>query len=382
MRFSHATRTTTALALAIAAGWAAAGPARGDVTPATAASAADVRQLLDAGDYKGTVAAASRLTAPSSKAKLSDADRAAILAEKGEAHLQLKQNPQAIDAYAKAAKLDPNPDYAATDNANALLARRSHNGQYAPRPPAGGGAKPAAINILTGDGRREAFAALFADELAAAAPRFKAAESAQNIPQLIAAADLASSLRGLEVAATGTDAQTKPAVAAIANHAHGLLQNALTTLSTRATAIGEAANTYLPAEYNAPSNNGGFGGPYAPGAAGIPQKVGLTDRNKQELTDIVNTCGQIGPAADTFARLTADKDGGAAATPPTAAIPPTVPTPPTPAVPATPADPAAGGWDAVSAEAKRVAKQAEDVLTATYNQTAVGRTGGTRRPTR
>ena len=335
-----------ALTLAVLTAGAATAPwAAADGTPGSATSAADAQKLLDDGNFNGAVTAASHLLALSGQAA-GGIDKGQVYAIKGEAQLHLKQYALASESYDKAAKAGGDPAVAAVDAATAVLAKRVRNGTYTPRQPGSDGAKIPPVDVLTPDGRKAAFAALFTDELAAAEPKLKAAQTAKTVPQLLAAASLANGLRSLEQVATGSDEKTKAEVTAVAAHAHDLLATALQTAAQRVADIRRAADAVIP-DYNNRNLNGQATMPQR------PLKVGLTSRNVSELKDIQNTCQQIGPAADAFAKAVAQDapaagDGGAGAV---AGV--------------------AGDWEAVTSQAKQVSSDAQAVLTADYGNTGL-----------
>ncbi len=323
-------------ALAVAAAllvWSARTSARAAdaPTPAAAASSADVQALIDEKNYSGAVSAVSRLVTKSGSAA-ADLDKAQLYALKGEAHLHLKQSTQAADAFTRASKAATDPTTAATDAALALLAKRSPSGTYKPKQPGPDGAKPAPVDLTAGGDHKDAMGYLFADEFAGAGSKLKAAKTATSVPQLMQAADTALSLRQLEVAATGADEKTKPEVAAVAEHAHGLLETSLRLMAQRVADIRQAASATSTTYRQQRQPNGAY--------LNVPvvTKAGLSSSNVSELRNVQDTCGKIGPAAQAFAKVSADAggDGGSA------------------------------GWDAVVADATRTGSQAGDALNTDY----------------
>ena len=342
MSFARAIRPVSAAVLAtlvFAAGPAApttrgadAAPAAGVPSAAAATSAADVQALIDAANFGGAVSAASRLIAKAGSATGPDADKAQLYALKGEAQLHLKQWSQASDAFAKAGKAATDPAVAATDTATALLVKKSPGGTYKPKQPAADGTKPSPVGVASADDRKTALGYLFADEFAAAGPKLNAAKTATTLPQLLQAAQMATDLRQLEMAATGTDEKTKPEVAAIGDNAHTLIQTNLQTMTGRVADIRRSAETQSTNYQQQRTANGGM--------VNVPQvtKAGLTQANVTELKQIQATCQKIGPAADAFAKVSADTGGAGGS----------------------------AGWDQLSAEATRTNSEAGDVLNANY----------------
>ncbi len=306
-------------------------------TPAAVASVTDLRRVFDAGNYAGAVSAASRLSFTGGAAA-AGLDKAQVYAIKGEAHLRLKQYAPAADAFAKAAKAAPDVATVALYTATEQLVRRSRNGAYTPKQPVPPAVvKPGPIDVTAVDKRAAALGSLFVDEFAAAGFKLRAAKAATSVPQLLAAAELANHLRLLELAATGGDAKTRPEVAGVADHAHALLESNLQTMAARVADIRRAANTtsITYTRVKDPSQAAGYYNQQ------VFRKAGLTQRNVQELNDVESTCQKVVPAADGFAKAAVAADapgrGGNAAV-----------------------------WDALSAEATRVAALAQDVLSADY----------------
>jgi hypothetical protein len=326
-------RVRVAAAVLVLFGATSAGLAAEVPTPASAASAADVQALIDAKNYSGAVSAASRLVNKTGAAA-AGLDKGALYALKGEAHLRLKQASLAADAFGRASKAATDPKLAAGDAATATLLKRSSAGVYKPKQPGRDGQKLAPFDLFTTDDLTPALGCLFDDEFAASAPKLKAAKTATTVPQLLQAATLATDLRQLEVAATGDDTRTKPDVVDIAQHAHELLATNLRTMAARVTDIRTAANTTNTNYRQVRQPNGSY--------LNLPvqTKAGLTSSNTSDLQSIQSTANQIGPAADAFAKATADAQSAGGA----------------------------GGWDAVTAEAARVAAAAGDVLNADYGK--------------
>ncbi len=336
MQFPRGLRSRCILVLAVATCAAAQARAADGPTPASAKSAADVQALMDAGNFNGAVSAASHLVFVTGAAA-ADVDKAQVYALKGEAHLHLKQYPQASDAYGKASKAATDPTLAATDAALSLLVKRSPSGTYKPKQPAADGSKPSPVDILAADQRKAALGYLFADEFVAAGPKLKSAKAATTVPQLLQAADTAMTLRQLELAATGADEKTKPEVAAIAEHAHGLLQTNLATMTARVADIRRSADSTTTSYQQQRQANGAY--------ANVPviKKAGLSSSNVSELRNIKDTCAKIVPTAQAFAKVSADAGGGGGS----------------------------AGWDALAADAGRTSSQVDDVLNADYGNGAL-----------
>ncbi len=299
------------------------------VTAAPPASFDDVKSLYETGDYKGAVAGASRLIGNLHAPAPAGVDRAGLCEIKGECHLHLKQYNEAADAFAAAAHAAEDPAKASVDRATELLIRRSRAGFYKPVQPAPGGAKPSPIDLNDLSARKAAFAALFADEWAAAAGKVKGFDAARALPALLVAADTIGSLRDLEMTATDADAVTKPAMAVIAGHAKEPFSIEMRKLDRRAADIKAAANTMTTywAHVDVPAGQAGAN------TVARSRRVGLNPRNTADLKAIVAECKRLGPVAETFAKTADD----------------------------------AATWDALNADATRITGVANDTLTDDYS---------------
>src|SRR5688572_20637109 len=171
-------------------------------------------------------------------------DRYDLLCLRGEAALRGKANSMAMEAFAQASKAATDPDKQAIARATELLIRRSKPLGYVPRStqaaPAARKVDAAAVKkanepipYIEPDDRKRAFAALFADEMAVVAPKVKAATNANGLPPIIDAIKSIGDLRALEVAATGSSAQTKAISGDLGAHAHQLIAGTLGPMERR-----------------------------------------------------------------------------------------------------------------------------------------------------
>ncbi len=362
MRFT----TTTRLATAAWAGLIAAAVRADAVKPAgTTTTAEDVQKSLADGDYTAAVTGASKLLAATGSAAPAAPEKAKLYAMKGDAELHLKQYSSAGDAYARAAKLSTDAKATATDAATALLVKRSRGGAYAPKQPAADGTKPSPVDI-TADDRRTALGYLFADELAADAAKLKAAKAAKSVPQLLAGVNLAVGLRQIEEAATDVDAKSAPEVRAISDAARAVVQAGLDQLKGQLGSIKEASESRGGGEENGGTGGGGGGG--SPAGPSRGRRSGLTAQAVSGLKSIMSTCQQqIVPAADTFAKATADVSSGGSS-PAAAATATDDPAGGGTAAVAAPAGTGEGGslsaaWQAISTDATQTATQAQELIT-------------------
>src|SRR5688572_22292419 len=156
----------------------------------------EIHELFDDGKYPEVLKKLSRVLALKGNAAKAY-DRYDLLMLKGEAHLQTRAGSAAMAAFKQAAEEAPDPQAASVARATERLVRRSKNLAYEPAVrdpdnPSRGAGEP--IDIRDARRRRDALAALFADEMAAAAPRFKAARSSRTLPPIAEAISAAAGL--------------------------------------------------------------------------------------------------------------------------------------------------------------------------------------------
>ena len=131
------------------------------------------------------------------KQKLSVGEHFAILRHKGESHLRLKSQQQAIAAFKDAAALAVADTYRAEPAAMVLLLQRSKQFAYSPR---SGASKGQPIDVLAD--RKRALEALLADELEAVRPKV-AGKTPNTLPQVLQMLEQTQNLRTIEMATTG-----------------------------------------------------------------------------------------------------------------------------------------------------------------------------------
>ena len=219
-------------------------PAR-PAPPAGMPTIEQLRQQLDAGQHQEvlrTVAKLMSLKGPAAQAY----DRYELLMLRGEAALRNKALPMSAEAFKAAQQETDDPDKQAVARANELLVRKSRQDGYVARTPlpaqpsasgetgaAPPGARPAAagdrtiLPIIDDAERKQAFAALFADELAVAQPKLKPAAKAKNLNPIIDAARTLGDLRALEIAAHGEAPRTKEIGATLGERAHQMIMHAM-----------------------------------------------------------------------------------------------------------------------------------------------------------
>ena len=150
-------------------------------------------------------------------------DRYALFMMKGEAQAQLKQPGPAASAFAEAAKeAQTDKNKAAVASATGLLIKRSQTFVYKRKSPTTQPSDPKEIDVLDPTKRKDGFAALAADELAALQPKVKAATSANNLKPVIELMKSMEDLRNAELAAEGNTSKSDSLLPPLAAHSKEL----------------------------------------------------------------------------------------------------------------------------------------------------------------
>jgi hypothetical protein len=225
-------------------------------------------------------------------------DRYELLMLRGEAHLRGKAMPPAAQAFADAARETTDPAKKATARANEILMRRSKIGGYTPKPqrpsakPASTKPFPPLIPIIKEEDRKLAMEALFADEMAVAEPKLKAADNATALPPIIEAIKVAVDLGAVEQFATGGANQTKQLTANLAKRSHFLIDKALDDMNKRTEHCWQIASqrSYSLDRSRNQYDNAGM--------------VGLTSVQQNELKNVIATTEKIAPVATELAAVT------------------------------------------------------------------------------
>src|SRR3954453_7740076 len=153
---------------------------------------------------------------------------------------------------------------------------------YTPKPSSDPTKPTAPLNIVDQKDRKLALAALFDDEWKPAQTKIDALKKQGNtsLTPIIEAAGLAGEMRGLEMAATGTDEKTSTALSDLTDSAARLMNDYLDRQSKRVEDVSRPAN--LPQTNNINETS----------------RMGLTAAQATDLRDIVATCAKLVTAAD------------------------------------------------------------------------------------
>lgn len=253
-----------------------------------------LKQLFDSGKYTELLPKLNRALALKGPAA-AQYQRYDLLDMKGESLLRMHSSGPAALAFMEAATVAEKPEDAAIATATAALIKQSSGLKYTPQTRADKStSRPAPIDIVDPESRKEAFAAFSTDLFTKAKPRVDAASHAQTLAQVIRAAQGLGDLRPVEVAATGSDTQSKQMLGDLGTKASQLIDGALDQMAARVTAIGEQAKR-KPGTAGENALGGGNAKPNGqPYQAPAP---GLTMAEVEELHRIIGNATQLGMAA-------------------------------------------------------------------------------------
>jgi hypothetical protein len=231
-------------------------------------------------------------------------NRADLLMLRGEAYLHLKQNAQAAESFAQAAKVADDPEKKSIAQATEVLIKRSKPTGYLPRTAS---TQPAVkqgtpLPIMDKEQRRIAFSALLDDELTTASPKVKAAANGNSLLPVIEACRSMIDLRAIEIAAGAGDAKTKSISERLGQRAHTLIDGALKSMNTRVEQVwGSASTTY-----------------YTEGQKTLRTHVygmkGMTSVESGDVKNVIATCEKIIPVANDLSTVTGGTELSADAT--------------------------------------------------------------------
>lgn len=267
--------------------------ARGQV-----ASSEELHRLVREKEYSAAlqkIAAGLQLRGTAAKA----VNRFELYMLKGECHLQMKAMTLAIEAYGFAAREAGNDAERGAAAANAHLMRQSKGFAYAPKSKDESGKPKAAIDILDGESRKKAFAALLADETAANDAKLKAARTARTLPPLMDAAKAVATMEGLEQAATGKSEKSSALRAGLTEQSKKVVSEALKSMSKRISEIDKEANTFV--EFYQDVFDPRVRNPGQLKKERAYRKKGLSDPQYKELQEVNGTCDKLPQALETLA---------------------------------------------------------------------------------
>jgi hypothetical protein len=243
-------------------------------------------------------------------------DRYELFTMKGEAHLALKQQPAAGAAFEEASKVEAiDKVKKATADSMVLLVKRSQQGQFTRKSPTSQPSEPKTFDLLDQSKRKDAFAALAADELAALQPKAKAASSGTSLRPI---ADLLKSLDNLKQAEMAASASNDTPladglVAPLASRAKDLSSKEVAQQKAKVDSIESAANQVVDVPDRSRAGRG-YPGAGAGAGAGTGstyperryKKRGLQGMDQQTLKQIMGYCQDISTADKQLAEVFGD----------------------------------------------------------------------------
>jgi hypothetical protein len=203
-------------------------------------------------------------------------DKCALLSLKGECLIHQKQAAMAAEAFSDAAQAATDKTDIATATATSALLRHSENFTYTPV--TGKDHKPLPIGDKAK--RAPAMAALFTDELTRAKPLIASTVASADIQPVLDFATPFHALALLEIASTGGTVQLDGVQKTLADHAHELIAAQIAKMNADADAIVADAAKMV----EIPGTNGG---------PARHQRKGLTDDNRQQITDMAAACDKL-----------------------------------------------------------------------------------------
>jgi hypothetical protein len=215
--------------------------------PAPLPTAAGVRKQVEDGQYRDALKNLLRildLKGPPAAAY----NRVEMLLLRAECQLQIRETQAAqtaLDAAEKEARggngVPPDPGQFGKALAFSALIAKSPGMLYTPQIHTGPLA-PKPINILDRAARPTAYKALFTDSLAEVKIKVRVAQGVNAKPPILDAAKAVATLRALEKAGTGDDAQSKVLAAELATRATLLLGNSVADMNGTVDTIAGGAN--------------------------------------------------------------------------------------------------------------------------------------------
>ena len=315
----------------------AAPPPAGPVAPAapvTPPAVSDLMGMLDRKEYPAAAKAASKLLAQRPDGP-NGYSRFQVTMLKGDALAGTRAMGLARGVYQTAQRETRDPHERALAYWTVELFAKAKGTNYVPRMTAANNGGP--IDLVDRDSRKVAFAALLDDEMSRLAPDLKRANRSTALPDIFPAVQRVQMLTELDEVANGSDAKTSAVSGALLERARTLMSTALKGMWTRISDIHASATQQVTSSVGATYANG------QPFNQTVTSQNGLTTQDRQELQGMIDTCGKIREAAETFMPLSnggADKD-----------------------------------WGAILNDATRVAGRASDVLQGNYSGTTVDNSG-------
>jgi hypothetical protein len=291
---------------------------------ATQPSVDAVQAAIDSKDYPAAVKLASKVLALKGPAA-AGISRFQVTMMKGDAQAGMKSIATAIMTYKSAMKETKDVKEIALARWTAELFRTAGSTTYTPKLIAVGGAKRGPFNLLLPDERKQGFGALLDDNLSALEPKIKTAAVSQSLPQIWPVLQQVIDLDALDEIANGSDDRTSTVASSLLDHSRNLLTSALKGYWARLGDIDTHANQTTTVPTQVIMNNVWV-------TQTVTKKNGLSDNNKNELSNMIEMAQKIRDAAGVFMSVAKTDQG----------------------------------WSTIQSDADRVAGKASDVLNADY----------------
>jgi hypothetical protein len=274
--------------------------------PEPLATTEELQKMYADGQYQPLLAKLPRVLALKGQAA-AKYDLVALNLLKADTFVQLKQQPQAINATNDAVKAitEQTPaDSAAKARAQQILFKQSPGLTYTSK--ADRTMKP--IPLADMAQRKAAYNALLGDMKADIAAKIKAAQSAKALPPIITAVQSLSDMGTVETVATGSDKATATAADDLAGGAKNLITKAITEMSGTAMSIDQKAKEMIPYGVRDTAVNTNERGPDGKArqitvAEPTMRMRGLTNAQRDTLREIADTCDRVVTVCRSFEQV-------------------------------------------------------------------------------
>jgi hypothetical protein len=269
-------------------------------TPAPPAPTIDeVQSALSQKDYQTAIKLASKLLALHGPAA-QGLNRYQLLMAKAEAQVGMKTVSSASLTFRAAAKETGDLREKGLAQWTGELLHRAGSTTYTPKQGAITGEKRGPFDLTDLDQRKDALAALLDEYLTAIAPDVKTATRSQKLPEILPVLKRIADLNLLDIVVNGSDDKTAGLGNELLDHARTLLTTALKTDWARLNDIDAhaSATTTVPVQQIVNGQSV---------TQNVTRANGLSNSNRQEISNIIEVCGKIHDAADSFAQYAKDE---------------------------------------------------------------------------
>jgi hypothetical protein len=264
-----------------------------------------IKAAFDAGEYQKVVQLVTRALAAAAKpgtaasAVVVDYDRYELLTTRGEAQLHLKQNKSAADSFAMAAKATKDDQKAAAARAMQRTVREARGSTVQRRAKSAAvQGTPATADLLKPDEREAAFRIVYDNLRESVTPKVAAATEAHTLPPIVEALSALADLDDLAQAGAGGDNDLAASRQELGDRGRELIARELDRMEKDVAEIKKSAETVVEQRSIAVTS-------LATGAGYdkyLSIRRGLTDKDRNDLKDVMKTCERIVPAAEQLAR--------------------------------------------------------------------------------